>query len=144
MILYLDSSAYIKNYLKEAGRKQVMELMEASGIIASHEVAFVEISAAFERAYREQRLNAEQLRQAHLQFNEDWPSTLVIATNDRLLKDAVGLVRQFPLKAYDAMHLAAARALQQENNAEIVFACFDGQLNRAARQAGFTVPGALS
>ena len=59
MILYLDSSAYIKNYLKEAGRKQVLELMKEARIVASHEVAYVEISAAFERAYRERRLDYE-------------------------------------------------------------------------------------
>jgi hypothetical protein len=141
MILYLDSSAFIKNYLKETGRDHVTELMEKSAVIATHEVALVEISAAFERACRERRLSAGQLRQVHLQFNEDWPATLVVTTDDRLLRDAVALVRQFPLKAYDAVHLAAARALRHENDDEIVFACFDGQLNRAARHAGFNVPG---
>jgi predicted nucleic acid-binding protein len=143
MILYLDSSAFIKNYILEPGRDQIIELIEEAEIIAACELAYVEISAAFERAYREQRLDAEQLQQAHLQFNEDWPATLVIGTVDRLLKEAVSLIRQFPLKAYDAMHLAAARALQQDNDVEIIFACFDTQLNRAARQSGLTVPDAL-
>lgn len=145
MILYLDSSAFIKNYILEPGREEVMKLMEQAAIITAHELALVEISAAFERAYREQRLDAEQLRQVHAQFNEDWSLTLVIATSDRLLVDAVRLVRQFPLKAYDAMHLAAAHALKQENHqAEMVFACFDGQLNRAARQSGLKIPDALT
>ena len=85
MILYLDSSAYIKNYILEPGQEEIMMLMEQAGIIAAHELAYVEISAAFERACRESRLVAEQMRQAHFQFNEDWPSTLVITTNDRLL-----------------------------------------------------------
>jgi len=143
VILYLDSSAYIKNYIQEQGREYVVELMAGSGMIASHELAYIEISAAFERAYREQRLDAEQSRQAHFEFNEDWPATVVIGTDDRLLKDAAGLVRQFPLKAYDAIHLAAARALRQEMNVEIVFVCFDRQLNRAARQSGLTVPDTL-
>jgi predicted nucleic acid-binding protein len=145
MILYLDSSAYIKNYILEPGREAVLSLMEQAEAIAAHELALVEISAAFERAGRERRLDAKQLQRVHAQFKEDWASTLVIATNARLLVDAVRLVQQYPLKAYDAMHLAAAHALQQENHrVQIVFACFDGQLNRAAKQLGLVVREGLS
>lgn len=143
MIVYLDSSAYVKNYLREAGRKTVAKLMAQADMVATQELARVEITSAFERACRERRLDAEQLRRAHLQFTEDWPSTLVVATTDSLLREAVALLKQFPLKAYDAMHLAAACALGESIGMELIFAGFDAQQNRAARQLGLTTPNSL-
>ncbi|MEX0617951.1 MAG: type II toxin-antitoxin system VapC family toxin [Pseudohongiellaceae bacterium] len=141
MILYLDPSAYIKNYIREPEHKVVAKLMGAAEIVAIHELGLVEVSSAFERAYRERRISAEQLRRVHLQLNEDWASTLVLSTDKRLLRDAVRLLQQYPLKAYDAVHVAAALALCEESDVEIVFAGFDKQQNRAAEMAGLKLPG---
>lgn len=41
MILYLDSSAYVNNYILEAGRDEVAGLMEQAATVAAHELAYV-------------------------------------------------------------------------------------------------------
>lgn len=145
MMLYLDTSAYVKNYVAEAGRDHVTRLMTECEALACHELGQVEVYSAFERACREGRLGISQLRRLQEQFQEDWAATLVVRTTDRLLREACAFLQRFPLRAYDAMHLAAACALKEATGASapFVFAGFDAQQNRAARQLGLVVPEAF-
>ena len=62
MILYLDASAYVKHYVLETGHDEVAHLIHESEAVACHELGQVEVASALERACRERRLTATQLR----------------------------------------------------------------------------------
>jgi predicted nucleic acid-binding protein len=70
------------------------------------------------------------------EFERDWPSYLVIKVSQPLLEQAVKLVDSFALRAYDAVHLAAAQTLSREGGEAVLFASFDRRLNRAAEVLG--------
>jgi hypothetical protein len=49
------------------------------------------------------------------------------------------LVLEYPLRGFDAVHLAAALLLRDETRAEILFACYDDALTLAAKTSGLAV-----
>lgn len=91
------------------------------------------------RRYRENDLDAptfEALKQA---FTADWVDYLQVETDLSLLQSAAELAEAFSLRAYDSVHLAAARHLQQHTALPLVFACFDKRLNLAAKMLGMQI-----
>lgn len=135
-MLYLDTSALVKLYLDEPGRRIVTAAVSEEAIVATQEIAYIEAHAAFSRAERDGRLSPPELERLRSDFDRDWPNYLVIHVSRPLLERAVKLVDSFALRAYDAMHLAAAQMLIQESEEPLRFACFDRRLNRAAGVLG--------
>ena len=135
-MLYLDTSALVKLYLDEPGRKIVTAAVSKEAVIATQEIAYIEAHAAFSRAERDGRLSDAELERLRGDFDRDWPSYLVIRVSQPLLERAVKLVDSFALRAYDAMHLSAAQTLAQDNDEPVLFACFDRRLSRAAEVLG--------
>lgn len=138
-MLYLDTSALVKLYLDEPGRKAVTAAVSSEAIVATQEIAYIEANAAFARAERERRLDNAQLERLRSDFHRDWPNYLVLKISQPLLERAVKLVDSFALRAYDAIHLAAAQTLALETEGQLAFACFDRRLNRAAELLGMRV-----
>lgn len=141
-MLYLDTSALVKLYLEEDGRSAVTAAVSREAIVATQELAYIETHAAFARAEREGRLTHADLDRLRGEFERDWPSYFVIKVTQPLLEQAVKLVDSFALRAYDAVHLAAAHTLSREAGEAVSFACFDRRLNRAAEVLGMSSVGA--
>jgi hypothetical protein len=53
-----------------------------------------------------------------------------------LIREAVRLVEAHRLRAYDAIHLAAATTARREIGRPVVFSSWDDPLERAARREG--------
>lgn len=140
-MLYLDTSALVKLYLDEPGREAVTAAVARERVVATQELAYIETHAAFSRAERESRLTHADLDRLRDEFERDWPSYLVMKVSQPLLEQAVKLVDSFALRAYDAVHLAAAVTLSRETDETVSFACFDRRLNRAAEVLGMPVVG---
>ena len=61
---------------------------------------------------------------------------------DRRIMDVAGrLLRVHPLRAVDALQLAAALAAADDDPGSIGFVCFDKRLNEAASREGFAILG---
>lgn len=138
-MLYLDTSALVKLYLDEPGRKAITAAVSNETAVATQEIAYIEAHAAFSRADREGRLSHSELERLRGDFDRDWPSYLVIRVSQPLLERAVKLVDSFALRAYDAMHLSAAQTLAEESDEPLLFACFDRRLSRAAEVLGMAL-----
>lgn len=50
MIVYLDTSAFLKLYLDEDGGDQTREAIDKAGVICTHLITYVEMRAALARA----------------------------------------------------------------------------------------------
>lgn len=136
MILYLDTSALVKAYIQEQHSKDVLAAMQQAEIIATHTIAFVEAHAAFFRLHREKKITTDDLDSIIQSFKKDWINYLQVENNQILLDSAVELTEAFALRAYDSIHLAAARIILQQTKQLTTFACFDKHLNKAARILG--------
>ena len=132
-MLYLDSSALVKRYLKEEGSDSVIAAMEdAEEAWCSCRIGFLETARAVGRAE-----GARALREVEL----DWREFDVVEVDSELTERAVEVAIASGLRTLDALHLAAALSLA---DAEIVFATWDARLHRAARTTGLrTLPAVL-
>lgn len=139
MILYCDTSALIKRYVDEQGSDQVNKLWEESSAVATSVVAFAEIFAALNRKNRERVLTAKELNQTAVKIKNDFDHFILVPVNSALNASIELLVRTYPLRGFDAIHLASALVIQNAGKLRTSFACFDLNLNRAAASEGLLV-----
>jgi predicted nucleic acid-binding protein len=137
-ILYLDTSALVKQYVQETGSTLVMELIQGSDHAGTSLISRAEMSAALARAARSKILTAGR-RAAWEHFLEDWSALSRLNVSRQIIDRASALVWDFPLRGYDAVHLASAMLWQETLGTEILLATFDRELWSAARKAGLSV-----
>jgi predicted nucleic acid-binding protein len=140
VILYADTSALVKLYVTEPGSTQVRAAVQRCVALCSHAIAYVEMRAAFAGAERRGRLNAAGLARLVSAFEQDWETMRKIRADTPLLRRAGALAESEKLRAYDAIHLAAAeRAAHTLAGLPFRFAAFDEPLNRAAAALGLSL-----
>ena len=139
-LLYLDTSAWLKLYIEEAGTELVSKAITEAEQVCTHLIAYTELRAALAKAQRMNRLTAEQKAMLLPVIEQDWETLNVILPTEMLIKRAAHLADQFGLRGYDSVHLAAAEAISLQIMPQtLIFACFDKQLNEAAKALGMQV-----
>ncbi len=136
MILYFDASALVKLYVDEAGTRQARQGVRDAEVIATCEIAYVEVRAALARRHREGALKPMDYRRSLRDIHTDWPRFFLIAVTGQLVQSAGDIAEQHHLRAYDAIHLASGLAVQTQARESIIFACWDRSLAQAAAKAG--------
>jgi predicted nucleic acid-binding protein len=137
--LYLDTSALVKLYVEEDGSPAVREAVANAESVATAALAYVEARAAFARRHREKRLSPDDYRRTVQELEADWEHYLLLEITSGLIKTAAELAANHALRAYDAIHLAAAKLLRARLQGPILFACWDGHLSAAARREGLAL-----
>jgi uncharacterized protein len=147
---FLDASAMVKRYVAEAGSAWVTSLTDpaSQNVCWIADVTRVEVLAALYRRVRTGTLTLFQAQQAELVFrNELTTHFQVVALDSVIIAQAMLLVRNYPLRAYDAVQLAAALFIQSMNaqvGSNVVFISADQGLNTAASAEGLVVDNPLS
>lgn len=143
MILYLDTSAFIKLYVVEAGADRVRAAAAEAALIHTHWIAYAEMRSALARVHRMGRQSADAYRQNKREFEADWKAINAIMPDERMVRRAGDLAERFELRGYDSVHLAAAESLGVGHGAQFLcFASFDDRLNHAAANLGMRLPTA--
>lgn len=139
MILYLDTSAYLKLYVDEA-KSELVRSAAKGPKVTSHVITYAEIRAGLARALRLGRLPPDAYRYQLDQFERDGCSTRVIAADETLIRRAGDLAETHGLRGYDSVHLAAAEAVWRAvPGVDFRVGVFDGALTEAVRALGMTV-----
>lgn len=135
---YFDTSALIKRYVDEAGRREVLQLLRRYDCVTSA-VLPVEIRSALRRRVSEGTLDEERVPEILKRFATDrafW--TLVEVSND-VLGAAETLVATHPLRTLDAIHVASAQLFSARIAApDLVFVSADARQTAAATAVGMT------
>lgn len=131
---FLDSSALLKRYVPEVGTAWMQSISDPQSqnlLIVAH-IAWVEICSAVARRQREASISNIQANQILAAFSAHWNTQYFIVAIDKTVIDLAGqLVNQHPLRAYDAVQLAAALSLQEQltpPNASLTFLTADSRL----------------
>lgn len=136
MILYLDTSAYIKLYVEEQGSDSLRAAV-AQSFLHTHWITYAEMRAALARLHRMGYQTDDAYREHKREFETDWKAVNAIMPEERMLRRAGDLAERFGLRGYDSVHLAAAESLRMDRGAEFLrFASFDQVLNRSADELG--------
>ena len=133
MIAYFDTSALIPLLIDEPLSKLAERVWQRASWVASARVSYVEARSGLARACRMERISPPELREAvqglktlHRQMHQ------VEITAD-LVEEAGHLAQELALRAYDAIHLAAAASL---DIGDLVVVTGDRQLAASAQTLG--------
>jgi predicted nucleic acid-binding protein len=136
-LIFWDSSAFVKKYLKEEGSDAVLRRLVADPTAATSILSYAEIRAVFARKARERKVSAAALERLNRNFEADWQSLVVVRVNDFLLPTVRDVLGRHPLRGVDAVHLASALYLaRQTRSKHLSFACADSALLEAAGAEG--------
>lgn len=141
MILFCDTSALVKLYVKEEFSDEVRALADSAKAIAVSRISWAETMATLARRVREIPADAEVIEAVRVNFRTDWPSFAIIEVTQALVELAGDYADTFALRGYDSVQLAAARMLQQATNEPFSFACFDTRLQKSASVLGMQTLG---
>jgi predicted nucleic acid-binding protein len=131
VILYLDTSSLVKLFLEEEHSGQVRACAESAEVLATSRVAYPEALSALTRRHREGDLDEASFTAVCQALDEQWESFSQIDLDE---KAAGELVVRHNLRAYDAVHLAAALEISWvATEGALFFTSFDRRLNEAAR-----------
>lgn len=137
MILYLDTSSLVKLYVEEPHSDKVREWVAEAEIVATCRVAYPEALSAFTRRHRAGDLSRQEWEALAAAFTGEWGAYAALDFDE---VEAGILVQKHGLRAFDAVHLAAARLLASHpEKLSLAFSSFDEQLNRAAAAEELTV-----
>lgn len=143
-IIYLDTSALIKQYIREQGSDEVKNLIQGAGIIGSNSIASAEVASAFSRLVRTGWYTVQDGQTAWHEFLTDWRSYSRLEVTSRLVERAADVAWHHGLRGYDAIHLSAAMLWQEALDTPLTLATFDKNLWAAAQKSNILVwPRAL-
>jgi len=145
---YLDTSALLKRYVNEIGSQWVKGQIDHASLLISSRLLIVEVTSALNRRVREETLSPTEYRRIRSIFRDDCRTSYQIITlADAVFGVACELLERYPLRSYDAVHLATAliahRSLRARNLPGIVFVSADDRLNAAASAEGLTIDNPL-
>lgn len=138
MITYVDTSSLLKLVVEEVGSSQVSLIWDSADVLATVTLITVECHAALAGAARAGRLNPAQHRAAKGNLADLFAQLSQIEVTDALLAQASELAEADGLRAYDAVHLAAALLVRST-----IFSSADKALNDAAAHHGLHVVNPL-
>lgn len=139
MILYLDTSAWVKLYVRESGSKELRADAAKAEAMAASVVAYPEARAAFARLKAQGISTAVKHQQRLAQLNHDWENLLRIELVPVVVRTAGDLAEVYGLRGFDSIHLASALWLKDKTSTPLHFAVFDQRLRAAAERAGLVV-----
>ena len=139
MILFCDTSALVKLYVREAGSDALLAEAGAASAVAVCRIAWAEAVAAMARRARDVPADAEALDAARQRLREHWSHYVVVEVTQALVERAGDYADTFALRGYDSVQLAAARTVQEAGREDLRFACYDARLRKAAKVLGIRV-----
>lgn len=141
MILYFDTSAVIKRYVDEPQAEEVRYVYLQVRAVCTHLITYAETLAGLAKAMRMGRLASERLPVLVEQVDKDWTNLEVVAPEVTLIRRAGHLALRYPLRGFDAVHLAAAErvftSVARLSNFQLVG--FDTHMRDAATALGITI-----
>jgi len=127
----LDSSAFAKRFVDEAGSVAVEALCAQAEALGLSVICVPEIVSALNRRVRERTLTTAQYREAKQRLLDDVRDADIIQLTPSVQVTALRILEASPVRAMDALHIACAL----EWGADI-FASADTRQLTAARRAG--------
>lgn len=143
-IYYLDTSALMKRYIPERGTEWINQLLastEPARFISSALVT-LELTTAMSRGEREKRISKAHRDRLAAQASQECDALLLqTGVSTEIIIEARELALRYPLRAYDAIHLATAIAVRGQASvlavSPPVFVAADMTLLSAAQKEGF-------
>jgi predicted nucleic acid-binding protein len=139
MIIFIDTSAWIKFFIKEEGTQEIQEFILRESSIEANQfsasaVTYAEMHATLKRALKGQRITRYQFDQAINVFRDQWENVDVPVVDNNLIEKSGELANKYALKGCDAFQLASALSVHAT-----IFINSDTELQEAAEKCNLQV-----
>jgi uncharacterized protein len=135
---YFDTSALIKRYVTEPGRREVLQLLRKNECVVSA-VLPVEVRSALRRRVAEGTLDATRVARILKRFTADRAFWTFVEVSREVLAAAETLSAVHPLRALDAIHVASAQLFTDRIGSPVfTFVSADTRQTTAAAALGMT------
>jgi uncharacterized protein len=131
MKTFLDSSAFAKRFVDEAGSDKVEATCAEATELGLSVICVPEIISALNRCRRERSLTTTQYAEAKQRLLDDVRDADIINLAAPAVVSAIVVLEESPVRAMDALHIACALEWGAQ-----MFVSSDKQQLRAARRAG--------
>ena len=136
---YWDSSALVALVVDEPRSAERRETIRRDPVIVTWWGSRIECVSALNRLEREHRFEEDGLDRSMEQLELLSASWLEIEPLEQVRKRAIRLLRVHPLRAADALQLAAALTASGEDPERMDLVSSDDRLSAAARREGFRI-----
>jgi predicted nucleic acid-binding protein len=126
--------------VEEAGSSLAAKLWNSAYPVVSSILLYPEARAALAAARRAGRLTSEAYRYVVAEFEEKYEELVAIGVDQVIARSAGIQAESLGLRGYDAVHLATALDLGEE---EVALITWDDDLDRAAQSLGLAVAGSF-
>lgn len=138
MWAYCDTSALVKRYVREPGRRRLLDLLRERSCVSSA-LTPVEMRSAFRRRVHEGTLDAMRLPVLIDRLAADRSHWTLVTIGPEILAAAEALAATHPLRALDAIHVASAQLFSARMPAPTLFVSADRRQTDIASAMGLTV-----
>jgi hypothetical protein len=138
-VRFWDSSALVALQVEQAMTGRVRELYAGDPVVIAWVLSDVEIQSALRRLERESAITTRALRELVRHYGALWDGVHLIDAVGPVCTRAKRLLGVHPLRAADAVQLAAALIAAYDDPRAMEFACLDARLSAAADREGFVV-----
>jgi len=139
---YWDASGIVPLLVRQARSQEMEQILIRDPEVVTWWGTPIECLSALMRLGREGRLAAEEVRHAERRLGvlcDGWDEVL---PGEACRRVAERMLRVHPLRAADALQLAAAMIAADHDPSRLEFVCLDQRLSEAGRKEGFPpVPG---
>jgi len=133
---YFDTSALVKRYVDEPGRREVQQLLRRHECVTSA-ILPVELRSALRRRVAERTLDGPRVSEILKRVAADRAYWTVIEVGAEVLSGADALVSVHPLRTLDAIHVASAQLFAARLSiADLIFVSADKRQTEAASVIG--------
>ena len=136
---YWDSSALVALVVDEPRSMERRETIRRDPVIVTWWGSRIECASALNRLERENRFEGDGLDRSMDQLGLLSASWLEIEPLEQVRRRAIRLLRLHPLRAADALQLAAALTAAGEDPERLDLVSGDDRLSAAARREGFRI-----
>jgi len=136
---YFDTSALVKRYIDEAGRREVLQLLRRHDVVTSA-ILPVELQSALRRRVSEGTLDAARVPEILKRVATDRAYWTLVEVASAVLAAAETLVATHPLRTLDAIHVASAQLFAARVTApELILVSADARQTQAAAAVGMMI-----
>lgn len=136
MIAYFDTSALIPLLVDEPGSERASRIWDVADNVVAVRLIYAEARAALAHATRLGRLSAADLSRTIDALEGLYANLDLLEVDEHLVRRAGDLAQQHALRGYDAVHLAGAERIRDD---QAVLVAGDRDLCTAARTLGMAV-----
>ena len=141
---FWDTSALVPLFVAERESRAIRRWMREDSAVVVWSLTRVELLSALARRQREDAGAARRLASARRRVLAAWPRWTEVTALDVVRKHAERVVQVHPLRAADAVQLAAALVAADRDPASLTMVTLDQRQAEAAEKEGFVVLGPRS